>query len=129
MGNQSVRVSSRSTKSLKEWGVSRTSGTGVSSRFCRISYLCRKDSHESCSRNYYFLREGRVDTTSTRRAGGGLGSEVRRPNSRRIDEHVSNDGRSNRTPMFIGEIHVTHTQRGDDGKNVRPGKDAALRHW
>ena len=33
-------------------------------RFCRISYLCRKDSHESCSRYYYFLREGPV----TRRA-------------------------------------------------------------
>src|ERR1700720_1963124 len=66
MGNQSVRVSSRPTKSLKEWGVSRTSGTSVSSRFCRISYLCRKDSHEICSRNYYFLREGRV----TRRALG-----------------------------------------------------------
>src|SRR5437879_13756531 len=65
MGNQSVRVSSRPTKSLKEWGVSRTTGTGVSSRFCRIllslsNYLCRKDSHDSCSRNYNFLREGRV---------------------------------------------------------------------
>jgi hypothetical protein len=43
--------------------------------------------------------------------------------------NISNDGRSNRTPMFIGEIHVTHTQRGADAKKVRPGKDAAFRHW
>jgi hypothetical protein len=31
--------------------------------------------------------------------------------------------------MFIGEIHTTHTQRGADAKKVRPGKDAAFRHW
>jgi hypothetical protein len=58
-GNQSVTASSRSTQSLKEWGVSRTSGTGVSSRFCRISIISislylslqKKITHESCSRS------------------------------------------------------------------------------
>src|SRR5580693_6112324 len=38
----------------------------VSSRYCRISFLCRKDSHEGCSRNRYFVLEGRA----TRRALG-----------------------------------------------------------
>ena len=63
---------------------------------------------------------------STRRAGGGLGSDVRRPNSGRVDQHISNDGGSNRAPLFIGEIDAAHTQRGADAKKVRPGKDAGF---
>src|SRR5258707_3929448 len=84
--------------------------------------------------DHYFLREGRGTrralgtTLGTRAEAWGPRSDVRRPNNRRMDEHISNDGRSNRTPMFIAEIHVTHTQRGADAKKVRPGKDAAFRH-
>jgi hypothetical protein len=65
-------------------------------------------------------------TLGTRAEARGPRSDVRTAG---IDEHISNDGRSNRTPMFSGEIHVTHTQRGADAKKVRPGKDAAFCHW
>src|ERR1700678_304927 len=86
-----------------------------------------KKLHERLQQDDYFLREKR----GTRRAPGtalGMRSELRCLNSRRIQDHISNDGRSNRAPPFIGEIYATHTQRGADAKKVRPGKDSAFRH-
>src|ERR1700727_2689372 len=84
-----------------------------------LSVLCRKDSHQSCGRELLLPAWGTCDATSTRhntrQAGGGPGAAGRPPHSRRIDEHISNDGRSNRTPLFIGEIHVTHWSRCEEG--------------
>src|SRR4029077_12362338 len=116
MAKHSLMVSSRPTKSLKGMGCFQDKRHWYLLSILPLDFaaslnLCRKDSHESCSRYYYFLREGPVTrralstTLGARAEAWGPRSDVRRPNSRGIDEHISNDGRSNRTPTFIGEIH------------------------
>src|SRR5215471_6733973 len=114
--NHSVGVSSRPTKSRKDWGVSATTSTGVSRRFLP---------KESQPKGLH----ARVESGYLPPAGAPRDTANSRDGDRRIDQHVRNDCRSNRAGMFICEFHVAHTQRRADAKQMRPGKDATFYHW